>query len=114
MAAIVSKHSDLLAIFASAYMFVQRDNAIGVALFAALLGRFLPRLGPLRAIEAASFFSGSRHSGARAKHASPESMTTERNRMLGVHGFRVRPPSRRALGVRPGMTDSFRRVAQGL
>jgi len=38
-------------------MFVQRDNAIGVALFAALLGRFLPRLGPLRVTEAASFFS---------------------------------------------------------
>ena len=42
-------------------MFVQRGNAIGVALLAALLGRFLPRLGPLRATEAASFFFGTRH-----------------------------------------------------
>jgi hypothetical protein len=56
MAALVSKHVGLLALLASHYMLVQRDNAIGVALFAALLGRFLPRLGPLRAIEAASSF----------------------------------------------------------
>jgi hypothetical protein len=57
MAALVSKHNRLLALLASHYILVQRDNAIGVALFAALLGRFLPRLGPLRSREAASFFS---------------------------------------------------------
>jgi hypothetical protein len=42
MAAIVTEHSVLLALLAPHFMFVQRDNAIGVALFAALLGRFLP------------------------------------------------------------------------
>jgi hypothetical protein len=56
MAAIVIKHSHFLAVPAPQLMFVQRGNAIGVALLAALLGRFLPRLGPLRATEAASFF----------------------------------------------------------
>jgi hypothetical protein len=47
MAEIIVKHNHFLAVPAPPPMFVQRGNAIGVALLAALLGRFLPRLGPL-------------------------------------------------------------------
>jgi hypothetical protein len=62
-------------------MFVQRGNAIGVALLAALLGRFLPRLGPLRATEAASFFldvtEADRHSAASRSGSKPWAVVCE-------------------------------------
>jgi hypothetical protein len=42
MAAVVTVHSDLLEVSGLHSIFLQRDNAIGVALFAALLWAFPP------------------------------------------------------------------------